>query len=608
MKKLFKVGVLLLGLSIAVVASSEADAATNEMFRLYNPNSGEHFYTANTVERDKVKKAGWKYEGIGWNAPSSGDPVYRLYNPNAGDHHYTLHASEKNHLVKVGWKYEGIGWYSDKNKSIPLYRAYNPNAKAGSHNYTINKGEQNNLLKVGWRNEGIAWYGSNKSTTQPPITKYTVTVKHVGSDNKNLKSYTASVEKGKTYTAKAENFSGYTLKGSNSQSVAVNGNKTITFNYTKNSTQPVQNYTVTIKHIDRQSGQLLDSNKETVKSGTTYTAKAKDFKYNDDTVTTEKQFSYRVNGSTNQAVTMNGNKTLTFNYDQVHQIYIYATNKNSESLITNKNQRNVINVTHGKSQTITPPSINGYVLDPREGSQSSITLNNVTESKRIDFNYCREFNVTINHTNIDNNQVIFSESKKLLEGENFTTTWKKDLVTQNYYLCGENIRSGSRSVSNISKNETLNFKYKNVSLDQLNQMIISKELAILNQYRNQQGLDTVSGHVTVQKAADIRAEELKVAPGHYRPGGGTAQDLLESLGCFGFRGENIHGGFLYIDDLINNGVTSIMNAWKSSYTHNANLLDNKIVIAGFSNSFTVDENSGILDYDSVFLGSRNVFK
>lgn len=67
--------------------ASEAEAA--DMYRLYNPNSGEHFYTANPTEKSKVQSAGWRYEGIGWNAPASGNPVYRLYNANAGDHHYS---------------------------------------------------------------------------------------------------------------------------------------------------------------------------------------------------------------------------------------------------------------------------------------------------------------------------------------------------------------------------------------------------------------------------------------------------------------------------------------------------------------------------------------
>ena len=137
--------------------ASRAAASPIQLFRLYNPNSGEHFYTKTTNERDHLRKVGWRYEGIGWTAPASGNPVYRLYNPNAGDHHYTLNVSERDHLKKVGWRYEGISWYSPSN-GIPLYRLYNPNAKAGAHHYTPIKSESDHLRKVGWRYEGIAWY------------------------------------------------------------------------------------------------------------------------------------------------------------------------------------------------------------------------------------------------------------------------------------------------------------------------------------------------------------------------------------------------------------------------------------------------------------------
>ena len=134
--------------------------ATVKMQRLYNPNSGEHFYTASMGERDHLVSVGWKYEGVGWTAPSSGDPVYRLYNSNAGDHHYTKSVAERNMLVSVGWNYEGIGWYSeDAERGVPLYRQYNPNAKAGAHNYTTSKVENDYLVSLGWRAEGIAWYG-----------------------------------------------------------------------------------------------------------------------------------------------------------------------------------------------------------------------------------------------------------------------------------------------------------------------------------------------------------------------------------------------------------------------------------------------------------------
>ncbi len=136
-------------------------AAKTKMQRLYNPNSGEHFYTASAAERDHLVSVGWRYEGVGWTAPStSATPVHRLYNANAGDHHYTASAAERDHLVSVGWKYEGVGWYSDDARGVPLYRQYNPNAVAGSHNYTADVAENDMLVSVGWRAEGIGWYGT----------------------------------------------------------------------------------------------------------------------------------------------------------------------------------------------------------------------------------------------------------------------------------------------------------------------------------------------------------------------------------------------------------------------------------------------------------------
>ena len=157
----------------AFAFTTQANAQeTVDMHRLYNPNSGEHFYTADSAEKAHLVKVGWKYEGVGWLAPKrhNASPVYRVYNPNAGDHHYTLDANEMFALVDLGWKYEGIGWYSDEQKGVKLYRAYNPNAKAGAHNYTTSLGEQKNLLKVGWKDEGTAWYGVDPNKKDEPVT------------------------------------------------------------------------------------------------------------------------------------------------------------------------------------------------------------------------------------------------------------------------------------------------------------------------------------------------------------------------------------------------------------------------------------------------------
>ena len=131
------------------------------LYRVYNPNSGEHFYTEAKVERDYLVNVGWNDEGIGWYSPkTSSYPVYRLYNPNAGDHHFTMMKEEKDELARIGWKYEGISWYSlPANQGVKVYREYNPNAKmADTHNYTTSKVENDFLVSIGWLDEGIAWW------------------------------------------------------------------------------------------------------------------------------------------------------------------------------------------------------------------------------------------------------------------------------------------------------------------------------------------------------------------------------------------------------------------------------------------------------------------
>ena len=142
-------------------ATDPEPVGTQAMYRLYNPNSGEHFYTASTVERDAVIAAGWNDEGVGWTAPTSGIQVYRLYNSYAGEHHYTTSAEERDMLVSVGWTWEEGGWFSDINQSVPLYRAYNPNAFANNHHYTTDWGEFVTLLGLGWQDEGVGWHGVN---------------------------------------------------------------------------------------------------------------------------------------------------------------------------------------------------------------------------------------------------------------------------------------------------------------------------------------------------------------------------------------------------------------------------------------------------------------
>ena len=130
-----------------------------DMFRMYDPNSGEHFYTGSTEERDNLVAVGWQYEGVGFTFPlTTGDPVHRLYDPATGEHLYTMDVEEMNMLLAQGWNYEGIAFNSGFENEVPQYRLHNPNATRGAYHFTASLEERDMLISLGWEYQGIGWY------------------------------------------------------------------------------------------------------------------------------------------------------------------------------------------------------------------------------------------------------------------------------------------------------------------------------------------------------------------------------------------------------------------------------------------------------------------
>ncbi|WP_288339221.1 trypsin-like peptidase domain-containing protein [uncultured Allobaculum sp.] len=131
------------------------------VYRVYNPNSGEHLYTKSANETAFLSRVGWTYEGVAWrNAEGENlTEVYRLYNPNVGDHHYTVDQNEARFLVSVGWRNEGVIWSAPQASDAfqNVYRLYNPNARNGAHHFTTDQNEYSFLSNNGWKAEGKAF-------------------------------------------------------------------------------------------------------------------------------------------------------------------------------------------------------------------------------------------------------------------------------------------------------------------------------------------------------------------------------------------------------------------------------------------------------------------
>ena len=139
------VAVTALGLGAGV-----AQAAPSDIYRFYHLDAGRHFYTASTVERDKVLNLypRFAYEGPRFQAYLTQEtgtvPVYRFYHQGNGSHVYSASETEKSTILSNYpiYAYEGIAYYAESNGNsgaVAVLRLYN--TKLGTHFFTTSASE-----------------------------------------------------------------------------------------------------------------------------------------------------------------------------------------------------------------------------------------------------------------------------------------------------------------------------------------------------------------------------------------------------------------------------------------------------------------------------------
>ncbi len=129
------------------------------VYRLYNPATGEHFFTLNAGEIDGLVKSGWNDEGVAFNVPAtSNTPVYRYFSTKTGEHYYTSSDAEKTTLTANGFVYEGIAWYSGDSNNSMVYRLRVTSKNKSYTHYTASTAERDNLINAGWTSEATGFY------------------------------------------------------------------------------------------------------------------------------------------------------------------------------------------------------------------------------------------------------------------------------------------------------------------------------------------------------------------------------------------------------------------------------------------------------------------
>lgn len=176
--QLFQMGQAISPIRKPARAETDAVGATTvdqAVYRLYHPQTSDHFYTTSRLEVDSAVRNGYRFERIEGYIAASASPaqdavglaaVYRLVNPKTHRHFYTRSVDERNYLVsRASYRDEGILGYVLANAdggTKPLERFYN--IRADKHVYTADPFEKSVLMSRGYRYEGTVGYVADASS------------------------------------------------------------------------------------------------------------------------------------------------------------------------------------------------------------------------------------------------------------------------------------------------------------------------------------------------------------------------------------------------------------------------------------------------------------
>lgn len=162
----------------SIVGETKA-AALLPVYRFHNSQTGAHFYTTSTTERDTVRATlpQFRFEGQAFSAHGSADvglsPVHRFFNAATGVHFYTISADEKAYVESrlPCFRYEGVAYHASEAAGAglsPLYRFYV--ASKGFHFYTAGGGEAATIRATlpQYLDEGVGYHVAGAPVEQPP--------------------------------------------------------------------------------------------------------------------------------------------------------------------------------------------------------------------------------------------------------------------------------------------------------------------------------------------------------------------------------------------------------------------------------------------------------
>ena len=139
------------------------------IYRFFNVDTGTHFLSGSTVERDSVinNLDAFNFEGPTFKAADPTDPaadtVFRFFNTQTGTHFFTQSTVERDNILDTipQFNFEGEaykGYTEQVDRSIPLYRFFN--TQTGTHFYTAAEAEKDSIIEnlPSFNFEGTAYW------------------------------------------------------------------------------------------------------------------------------------------------------------------------------------------------------------------------------------------------------------------------------------------------------------------------------------------------------------------------------------------------------------------------------------------------------------------
>ena len=126
------------------------------IYRFFNVDTGTHFLSGSTDERDSVinNLDAFNFEGPTFRAAdptnAAADTVFRFFNTQTGTHFFTQSTVERDNILETlpQFSFEGEaykGYTEQVDGSIPLYRFFN--TQTGTHFYTAAEAEKDSIIE-----------------------------------------------------------------------------------------------------------------------------------------------------------------------------------------------------------------------------------------------------------------------------------------------------------------------------------------------------------------------------------------------------------------------------------------------------------------------------